>query len=782
MRFGIFLALAGFLFFANPAHAQRTLSVAPGAASEQRVALVIGNASYKDAPLRNPVNDANDMAAELKQMGFTVMLRINAGPREMRAAIREFSQSLRKGGVGLFYFAGHGVQSKGKNFLIPVNADIREEFELEDEAVDANRVLAGMEEAGNRVNIVILDACRNNPFARSWRSAASGLAQMSAPAGSFVAFATAPGSVAADGTGRNGLFTENLLRSLREPDTDIDRVFTRVTAGVARTTANKQVPWKSSSLTGEFRFRGGDLSAGTAPVADAPALQQAGDPSTNDRALWDSVKESKSQDELKAYLDQFPNGLFAGLARARLRALDQSQVASAAPSSSASRAPASTVNAALISEVVSQVDKTYIVSPDFMALARGAARELERGLLKGKLNVTDGGRGLVLNLAGGGSVPLVLDRAASASEAQQQLVRVGNFAQQADPSVSSASIDEALLRGALAALDPHSDFLSRETYKDLQAGISGTFGGLGMEVGTREGLPYVVAPFEGAPAIRAGILAGDMIVAVDGFVTQGVALTEVVARLRGAPGSRVTLSIRREGSDGSRDFSIVREIIRMESVRSRELEPEIGYIKINMFQQTTAQRVQEVLDGWAGGFLRAAKVKGLVLDLRNDPGGLLNVVIDVAGKFLPEGQLVLSTDGRLNESRKRYTAKASGAKIDVPMVVLVNKGSASGSEVLAAALQDWQRATLVGERTFGKGTVQTILPIAGGYGIKLSTAEFQSPKGRVFTGTGIEPDLVAPAPATLPGGEAGPDTQLQIAVTRLKQLIGESGKAPAGRF
>ena len=320
------------------AHAQRTLSVAPAAANEQRVALVIGNAAYKEAPLRNPVNDATDMAAELKQMGFSVMLRTNSGPREMRAAIREFSQSLRKGGVGLFYFAGHGVQAKGRNYLIPVNADIREEFELEDEAVDANRVLAGMEEAGNRVNIVILDACRNNPFARSWRSAASGLAQMSAPAGSFVAFATAPGSVAADGSGRNGLFTENLLRSLREPDSDIDRVFTRVTAGVARTTANKQVPWKSSSLTGEFRFRSGEQVASAAPATAAiPA-----DPTANDRAFWESVKDTKNAEELKAYLEQFPNGMFAGLARTRMRALEQSaprpsaeQVASVAPSTAA---------------------------------------------------------------------------------------------------------------------------------------------------------------------------------------------------------------------------------------------------------------------------------------------------------------------------------------------------------------------------------------------------------------------------------------------------------------
>lgn len=291
------------------AAAQRNLAVAPVEANEQRVALVIGNSAYKEAPLRNPVNDATDMAATLRTLGFSVALRTNADTRQMRAAIREFAQNLRRGGVGLFYFAGHGVQSRnGKNYLIPVGADLKEEFELEDEAVDANRVLAGMEEAGNRVNIVILDACRNNPFARSWRSAVNGLAQMSAPTGSFVGFATAPGSVAADGTGRNGLYTQHLLQNLKQGDPDIDRVFTRVTAAVARETGNKQVPWKSSSLTGDFSFRTLALAPSSTPSAspDLPAAPAAGQYSLDDlkkrqasRAQW-----NKWQAQMKAAFDQ----------------------------------------------------------------------------------------------------------------------------------------------------------------------------------------------------------------------------------------------------------------------------------------------------------------------------------------------------------------------------------------------------------------------------------------------------------------------------------------------
>jgi len=246
----------------------------PGMAGEPRVALVIGNSSYAVGPLRNPVNDAEDMAQMLRALGFRVTLRQNANQRQMIEAIGELGQHLKAGGVGLFYFAGHGVQSRGRNFLIPVNAEIGSDSQLEFDAVDANRVLAAMDEAGNRVNLVILDACRDNPFARSFRSLSRGLAQMEAAQGTYIAFATAPGSVALDGPGRNGLYTHYLLQSLRQPDTDIDKVFRRVTADVARATGGKQVPWISSSLTGDFSFRPDTatrLAATPAPAAPPPA-------------------------------------------------------------------------------------------------------------------------------------------------------------------------------------------------------------------------------------------------------------------------------------------------------------------------------------------------------------------------------------------------------------------------------------------------------------------------------------------------------------------------------
>ena len=296
MRIRWAAALAAVLLIIAPGRglAQRNLAVAPPAPVEQRVALVIGNSSYKETPLKNPVNDATDMAAALKDLGFKVTLKTDANQRQMKQALREFAQDIRRGGVGLFYFAGHGVQSRGRNFLLPVGASIESEAEVEDETIDANLVLSYMEEAQNRVNIVVLDACRNNPFARSFRSASRGLAQMDAAKGSFVAFATAPGSVSADGTGRNGIYTEHLLKSLKQPDGDIDKVFRRVAAEVSTVTAGKQVPWVASSMTGDFYFR-----APTKPVVDDTRLKQSEKERADlAKALEDERKQRNKDTEL----------------------------------------------------------------------------------------------------------------------------------------------------------------------------------------------------------------------------------------------------------------------------------------------------------------------------------------------------------------------------------------------------------------------------------------------------------------------------------------------------
>lgn len=321
------LLTGGALAQSKPA---RNLVLGAASANEQRVALVIGNAAYKDAPLRNPVNDATDIAAALRTLGFSVTLKSNANQRQMKDAIRDFGNQLAKGGVGLFYFAGHGIQFRGRNFLVPVGANIERESHVEDETVDAGFVLAQMEEARNRVNIVVLDACRNNPYSRGFRSVSRGLAQMEAAQGTLVAFATAPGAVAQDGDGRNGIYTKHLLQQMRAPGLPVELMLKRVRDGVIVETKDQQVPWESSSLRGaDFYFVPGGASA-PAPNVAQPAPPPT-DPATLELALWESVKDSKNADELQAYLEQYPNGRFAGVARARLKSLQGPQQVVIAP-------------------------------------------------------------------------------------------------------------------------------------------------------------------------------------------------------------------------------------------------------------------------------------------------------------------------------------------------------------------------------------------------------------------------------------------------------------------
>ncbi len=248
------------------------LCAAVPARAETRTALVIGNAAYASAPLKNPVNDARDMASALRGLGFEVILKTDATHKDMEAAVREFGQKLRRGGVGLFYFAGHGVQVAGENYLVPVDAQISSEADVKFGCLNAGLVLGKMEDAGNQVNLVVLDACRNNPFSRGFRGAESGLAKMDAPTGSLIAYATAPGRVAEDGSGNNGVYTKHLLQNIRTPGVSLGDVFMRTRMGVLGETAERQVPWESSSLTGYVYLAGKAAGAAPAPAAPAPVV------------------------------------------------------------------------------------------------------------------------------------------------------------------------------------------------------------------------------------------------------------------------------------------------------------------------------------------------------------------------------------------------------------------------------------------------------------------------------------------------------------------------------
>lgn len=300
------LALAALLWAATAATAA-SLDAGP------RVALVIGNAGYRNAPLANPLNDAHAMADTLRKLGFRVISLENASQKQMYDAVRQFGDGLQ-GGVGLFYYAGHGVQVKGRNYLVPVDADIEREDEVPYKAFDVSQVLAKMEAAHNPLNIVILDACRNNPFAHGSRGGGGGLAQMDAPTGSIVAFATAPGAEAADGSSGNGLYTSQLLRFMSTPGLKVEDVFKRTRVAVKQASGGRQIPWESTSLEGDFFFAAG--SAGAAPAAAVNL----------DDEMWQLVADTGQPSAYQAYLQKFPNGSHA----AQARSLAQARPAAAA--------------------------------------------------------------------------------------------------------------------------------------------------------------------------------------------------------------------------------------------------------------------------------------------------------------------------------------------------------------------------------------------------------------------------------------------------------------------
>ncbi|AWI80127.1 MAG: peptidase S41 [Betaproteobacteria bacterium HGW-Betaproteobacteria-13] len=309
------------------------------------------------------------------------------------------------------------------------------------------------------------------------------------------------------------------------------------------------------------------------------------------------------------------------------------------------------------------------------------------------------------------------------------------------------------ISGMLSGLDPHSAYLDAEAFKDLQVGTQGEFGGLGIEVGMEDGFVKVVSPIEDTPAFRAGVKAGDLIVKLDDTPVKGMSLNDAVKRMRGKPKTDITLTIMRKGEVRPVIVTLTREVIKVQSVKSKVVEPGYGYLRVAQFQENTASSVVTHLQKLA----KDGELKGLVLDLRNDPGGLLHGAVGVAAAFLPVNTLVVSTDGRTEDAKREFRASSDdylrGSRDDflralpkwardVPMVVLVNGGSASASEIVAGALQDHKRAVIMGTQSFGKGSVQTILPLNNTTAIKLTTARYYTPSGRSIQAKGIEPDIV----------------------------------------
>ena len=310
-----------------------------------------------------------------------------------------------------------------------------------------------------------------------------------------------------------------------------------------------------------------------------------------------------------------------------------------------------------------------------------------------------------------------------------------NYVEEVDPKL----LLEGAIKGMLAALDPHSSYMTPDDFKEMQVETKGSFNGIGIEITLKEGVLTVVSPIEGTPAFKAGIKAGDMIVKIAGESTKDMSLMEAIKKLRGPKGSEVTISIFRQGWTESKEITITRDVIPLYSVRSKSLEPGYVYVRITNFQANTGKDLKKALKDLS----QDKELAGLILDLRNNPGGLLDQSVKVADFFLTEGDIV-STRGRLTDQDMEYKAHTSSDDYSFPMVVLVNGGSASASEIVAGALQDHKRALILGTQTFGKGSVQTIIPMSDGAGLRLTTARYYTPNGTSIQAKGITPDALVP--------------------------------------
>jgi len=325
-----------------------------------------------------------------------------------------------------------------------------------------------------------------------------------------------------------------------------------------------------------------------------------------------------------------------------------------------------------------------------------------------------------------------------------------------EPVEDKKLINEAI-NGMLSGLDPHSAYLDAEAFRELQVGTQGQFGGLGIEVGMEDGFVKVVSPIEDTPAFRAGIKPGDLIIRLDDTPVKGMTLNDAVKRMRGKPNTQITLTLSRKGEPAPIVVTLTRAVIRVQSVKSKMLEPGYGWVRVSQFQESTTDNLVKHVEN----LYKQGPLKGLVLDLRNDPGGLLYGAVAISSAFLPSKVLVVSTDGRTEDAKKKFLASPEdylrGARDDVlkglpaavktvPMVVLVNGGSASASEIVAGALQDHKRATVIGTQTFGKGSVQTIMPLGNATAIKLTTARYYTPSGRSIQAKGITPDIIVEEP------------------------------------
>ena len=342
--------------------------------------------------------------------------------------------------------------------------------------------------------------------------------------------------------------------------------------------------------------------------------------------------------------------------------------------------------------------------------------------------------------------------------------------------VESKKLIQGAINGMMKTLDPHSAFMTEEMYKELEVETKGSFGGIGIEITVLKDVLTVVSPIEDTPAFLAGVKAGDQIIKIDGQPTKDITILEAVTKLRGPKDSKVTITIMREGLQKPRDITIARAIIQIKSIKSKMLENSIGYVRISSFQERTADDLKKALQELRG--TQSSSLRGLVLDMRNNPGGLLTQSIEVSDAFLKSGTIV-STRGRIKSVESKAVAKDDGDEVSCPIVVLVNEGTASAAEIVSGALQDNGRAVILGSQTFGKGSVQTVIPLEGGAALKLTTAKYYTPKGRSIQAEGITPDITVKYAKAAEENGAENETIRERDLKGHIKAIGDEGKKPA---
>ena len=736
------LILAAFAAFSTPASAQK------------RVALVVGNNSYGNLPadrqLQNAVNDARLMRDTLRGLGFDVIYGENLDRRSLIDRLFDLTARIGNDDIAFFFFAGHGVSFSGANYLLPSDVPAprasgrSEEGRLAEQALAETVVIDRLTGSGARVAVVVLDACRDNPLQGGDRrsvGAGRGLAQVQPARGIFSIYSAGFGQTALDRLGAddanpNSVFTRIFAEKLKTPGLDLRTVATQTRAAVVSMTqkvGHDQFPAYYDQIIGDDIV----FTAAASGASKASGDDQA-------RQVWSTIQDTKSVAILEDFVRQFGTTAFGSLARARLDEVRKAQSASANPSSppNTQEPPAApkpqaakmdpraarelvTRNFANFNTVLARTKSDYVDAPDEAKILRGAIEAMQKAYPRTEVvaSADNPGPGRARNEPAGRDAVL-----AAASD-----ILVAGA-----PSDAEAQLFTIAVNGMLASLDPHSAYMDAKAFSEMQVQTRGEFGGLGIEVTMEDGLVKVVSPIDETPAAKAGIQANDLITHLDDVPVKGLTLIQAVEKMRGPVNTRIRLRVLRQGQ--SLEIPITRDIVRVRAVRSNVQDGDVAYIKVTQFNQMTADGLKKAVADLSSK-VPAGKLKGFIVDLRNNPGGLLDQAIFVSDAFLERGEIV-ATRGRKTEQTQRFNASAGDLTKGKPVIVLVNGGSASASEIVAGALQDHKRATVIGTRSFGKGSVQTIIPLGTGNGaLRLTTARYYTPSGKSIQAKGITPDI-----------------------------------------